>query len=111
MPLNRFRTWRIIWFAELIGLKGLYVDLPDALGPAWDQALAADRPVVLEVKTDPEVPPLPPHITLEEAKHLTEALVKGDPREGNIIKETAKQVFSFTHPEQIVCQQQIAAGR
>ena len=85
-------------FAELIGLKGIYVDRSDALGAAWDQALAADRPVVLEVKTDPEVPPLPPHITLEEAKHLTEALVKGDPREGNIIKETAKQVLASLVP-------------
>jgi pyruvate dehydrogenase (quinone) len=85
-------------FAELIGLKGIYVDRPDALGAAWDEALAADRPVVLEVKTDPEVPPLPPHITLEEAEHLTEALVKGDPREGNIIKETAKQVLASLIP-------------
>ena len=85
-------------FAELIGLKGIYVDRPDALGAAWDQALAADRPVVLEVKTDPEVPPLPPHITLDEAKHLTQALVKGDPREGNIIKETAKQVLASLVP-------------
>jgi pyruvate dehydrogenase (quinone) len=85
-------------FAELIGLKGLYVDNPDALGGAWEQALAADRPVVLEVKTDPDVPPLPPHITLEEAKHLTEALVKGDPREGGIIKETAKQVLASLIP-------------
>jgi pyruvate dehydrogenase (quinone) len=44
-------------FAELIGLKGIFVDNPDRLGAAWDEALAADRPVVLEVKTDPEVPP------------------------------------------------------
>jgi pyruvate dehydrogenase (quinone) len=85
-------------FAELIGLKGLYVDRPDALGAAWDEALAADRPVLLEVKTDPEVPPLPPHITLEAAKHLAEALIKGDPREGNIIKETAKQVLASLIP-------------
>ena len=85
-------------FAELIGLEGIYVDRPDALGAAWDQALAADRPVVLEVKTDPEVPPLPPHITLDEAKHLTGALLKGDPREGNIIKETAKQVLASLVP-------------
>ena len=85
-------------FAELIGLKGIYVDRPDAMGAAWDEALAADRPVVLEVKTDPEVPPLPPHITLEDAKHLTETLIKGDPREGNIIKETAKQVLASLVP-------------
>ena len=85
-------------FAELIGLKGIYVDEPDAMGAAWDEALAADRPVVLEVKTDPEVPPLPPHITLEDAKHLTETLIKGDSREGNIIKETAKQVLASLVP-------------
>jgi thiamine pyrophosphate-dependent acetolactate synthase large subunit-like protein len=57
-------------FAELIGLKGIYVDRPEAMGPAWDEALAANRPVVLEVKTDPEVPPLPPHITFQQAKHF-----------------------------------------
>ena len=85
-------------FAELIGLKGIYVDRPERMGAAWDEALASDRPVVLEVKTDPEVPPLPPHITLEEAKHLTETLVKGDPREGNIIMETAKQVLASLVP-------------
>ncbi len=85
-------------FAELIGLRGIYVDRPDALGAAWEQALAADRPVVLEVKTDPEVPPLPPHITLEEAKHLTETLAKGDPRERSVITETAKQVLASLVP-------------
>jgi pyruvate dehydrogenase (quinone) len=85
-------------FGELIGFKGIYVDRPDALGVAWDEALAADRPVVLEVKTDPEVPPLPPHITFEQAKHLTEALAKGDPHEGSIIKETAKQVLASLIP-------------
>jgi pyruvate dehydrogenase (quinone) len=85
-------------FAELIGLRGIYVDHPDALGPAWEQALAADRPVVLEVKTDPEVPPLPPHITFEEAKHLTETLGKVDPHERSVIVETAKQVFASLVP-------------
>jgi pyruvate dehydrogenase (quinone) len=85
-------------FGELIGFKGIYVDRPDALGAAWDAALAAERPVVLEVKTDPEVPPLPPHITFEQAKHLTEALAKGDPHEGSIIRETAKQVWASLVP-------------
>ena len=60
----------IIAFAEMIGLKGIYVDDPEKLGSAWDEALAADRPVVLEVKTDPEVPPLPPHITLAPGEEI-----------------------------------------
>jgi thiamine pyrophosphate-dependent acetolactate synthase large subunit-like protein len=81
-------------FAELIGLEGIFVDRPDALGPAWDQALAARRPVVLEVKTDPEVPPLPPHITFEQAVKFSKALLKGDPREAAVIKGTARQVLS-----------------
>ncbi|HDR9056240.1 thiamine pyrophosphate-requiring protein [Burkholderia vietnamiensis] len=85
-------------FATLVGLKGIYVDDPEQLGAAWDEALASDRPVVLEVKSDPEVPPLPPHVTLQQAKHLAQALVKGDPREANVIVETARQVLSAVLP-------------
>ncbi|NIJ33373.1 thiamine pyrophosphate-requiring protein [Sphingomonas oligoaromativorans] len=81
-------------FAELIGLKGLFVDDPDRLASAWDEALAADRPVVLEVKTDPEVPPLPPHITLDQARKFTSMLAKGDPDETSVIKGSARQLFS-----------------
>ena len=66
-------------FAELIGLKGIFVDNPDRLGAAWDEALASNVPVVLEVKTDPEVPPLPPHITLKQAKNFTSDLLSPDP--------------------------------
>ncbi len=85
-------------FAELIGLKGIYVDNPDRMGPAWDEALAAYRPVVLEVKTDPEVPPLPPHITLDQAKKFTSALVTGDPEEGHAIGGTARQILASVLP-------------
>jgi len=81
-------------FAELIGLEGIFVDHPDAMGPAWDEALAADRPVVLEVKTDPEVPPLPPHITLQQAKNLAGAMTKGDPAQRRMIGGAARQFFS-----------------
>ncbi|MDE2063047.1 MAG: thiamine pyrophosphate-requiring protein [Bradyrhizobium sp.] len=85
-------------FAELIGLKGIYVDNPNRLGAAWEEALAADRPVVLEVKTDPEVPPLPPHITLQQAKKFTEALIKGDPNESRVIAGAARQVLESILP-------------
>jgi pyruvate dehydrogenase (quinone) len=66
-------------YAELIGLRGLRVERPDEVGPAWDEALRADRPCVLDVKTDPKVPPLPPHITYDQAKSYAQALLKGDP--------------------------------
>jgi pyruvate dehydrogenase (quinone) len=85
-------------FAQLIGLRGIFVDHPDALGAAWHEALAADRPVVLEVKTDPEVPPLPPHITLEQAKHFAQAAVKGDPHERSMLSGAARQLFSKLFP-------------
>ncbi len=78
-------------YAELLGLKGIRVDSPDRVASAWDEALAADRPVVYEAVTDPEVPPLPPHITLEQAKALSSALLAGDPRSGRIIKQSFKQ--------------------
>ncbi|PRE17464.1 thiamine pyrophosphate-requiring protein [Burkholderia multivorans] len=85
-------------FATLLGLTGIYVDDPAQLGAAWDEALASDRPVVLEVKSDPEVPPLPPHVTLQQAKHFAETLLKGDSREHNVIVETARQVLSAVLP-------------
>jgi len=85
-------------FAELIGLRGLFCDDPERLGAAWDEALASDRPVVLEVKTDPEVPPLPPHITLKQAKNFTSMLVEGDPDESGVLVGAARQVLSSVLP-------------
>ena len=78
-------------YAELIGLKGIRVDDPEQLGPAWDEALAADRPVVLEAITDPEVPPLPPHITFDQARALTSALRKGDSGARGIVRQSFKE--------------------
>jgi pyruvate dehydrogenase (quinone) len=78
-------------YAEMLGLKGIRVDEPDQVGPAWDEALSADRPVVLEAVTDPEVPPLPPHITIEQAKALSSALLSGDPNAGQIIRQSFRQ--------------------
>jgi len=85
-------------FAELIGLKGIYVDDPERMGAAWDEAFAADRPVVIEAKTDPNVPPLPPHVTLQQAKAFATTLLKGDPDEGSVLLETAKQVLCAVLP-------------
>ncbi len=76
-------------YAELIGLKGIRVDSPEAVGPAWDDALAAGGPVVIEAITDPEVPPLPPHIRFEQAQKMAHAL-PGDPARGEIIRQALK---------------------
>jgi len=85
-------------FADMIGLQGIFVDRPEALGAAWDEALAAERPVVLEVKTDPEVPPIPPHLTFEQMRNLTAALLKGDPEESGVVKGTLRQALSAILP-------------
>ncbi|WP_036044077.1 thiamine pyrophosphate-requiring protein [Paraburkholderia mimosarum] len=85
-------------FAELLGLAGIYVDDGERLGDAWEDALAASRPVVLEVKTDPEVPPLPPHVTLDQARHFARTLMEGDPEEGGVIANTARQVMATVLP-------------
>jgi pyruvate dehydrogenase (quinone) len=81
-------------FGEMLGLKGIYVDTPDALRAAWQQALASDRPVVLEVRTDPEVVPLPPHVTMKEARGFISSVLKGDPGSRHVIAETAAQVLN-----------------
>lgn len=80
-------------FAEQIGLTGIFIDDPEELSNAWKQALSADRPVVLEVKTDPEIAPLPPHITLKEAKRFMFAMSK-DEDAGHVIADTARQMVN-----------------
>jgi pyruvate dehydrogenase (quinone) len=85
-------------YAELLGLRGIRVDKPDEIGRAWDQALSADRPVVLEARTDPNVPPLPPHITLKQAAAFSSTLLKGDPEEKGIIKQTIKDAVAAVVP-------------
>ena len=85
-------------YAELIGLKGIRVDAPHRLGAAWDEAFAADRPVVLEVLTDPEVPPLPPHITLEQARNFMRSVIAGDPDAKRMIKQSFTQKLAEFMP-------------
>ena len=65
-------------FAQMLGLKGIRIESPDEVGPAWDEVLAADRPAVLEALTDPEVPPLPPHIDFDQARNFMLAVARGD---------------------------------
>jgi pyruvate dehydrogenase (quinone) len=77
-------------YAELLGFLGIRVDNPDEVGPAWDEALSADRPVLFEALTDPEVPPLPPHITLKEARAFMGSLM-GDPDRGAVVKQSFRQ--------------------
>jgi pyruvate dehydrogenase (quinone) len=81
-------------FAEMIGLKGVFCDTESEVAAAWETALAMDHPVVLEFKTDPEVPPLPAHISYDQAKKFAMTLFAGDPDEAALIKGAARQVLS-----------------
>jgi pyruvate dehydrogenase (quinone) len=81
-------------YGEMLGFTAMRVEKPEDVGVAWETALAADRPTVLEMVTDPSVPPLPPHITTKQAKAYLEALIKGDPDAINVIKESARQLWA-----------------
>lgn len=85
-------------FAEMLGLKGIFVDDPEKLSSAWQEALSSDRPVVLEVKTDPEVAPLPPHITFKQAKAFMASMLKGDRGAAQVIGDTASQLLNEVLP-------------
>jgi pyruvate dehydrogenase (quinone) len=78
-------------YAELIGLRGIHVDEPQNLASAWERALSADRPVVLEIVTDPDVLPLPPHVSLDRARAF--ALALDDRNARGIFRRTMSQMF------------------
>jgi pyruvate dehydrogenase (quinone) len=78
-------------FAESIGFRGIRVERPEDVAGAWDEALRSDRPVVLDARCDPNTPPLPPHITLEQAKAFTFAVAKGDEDAVGIAVQAFKQ--------------------
>ena len=84
--------------ADSLGLLGIRVERPEDVGRAIDEALAAGRPVVIDVYTDPDVPTIPPHISFEEVKNYSTALLHMDPEEGGIIKESIKSVVSGIRP-------------
>lgn len=86
-------------YAESLGFMGLKVDKPEDIAPAWERAFAADRPVLLEAYTDPNVPPLPPHITFEQAKAYLSALFGGDVDAWGIVKSAAKEMKATVLPE------------
>jgi pyruvate dehydrogenase (quinone) len=78
-------------YARQLGLEGIRVETPAQVGSAWERALAAEGPIVLDVITDPEVPPLPPHIRPEHAKGFARALLHGDPASGRMVRQSVRE--------------------
>jgi pyruvate dehydrogenase (quinone) len=88
-------------YARLIGLGGIRVERPQDIAPAWERALAADRPTVVEMVTDPNVPPLPPHLTFEQAKAYLSALIKRDPDSLRMVTASAKEWWDGVRPRSV----------
>ncbi len=76
--------------ARSMGMQAISVDSDDAVDGAWDEALNADRPVLLDIVCDPEVPPIPPHATYEQIKDVTSAVLRGDPNAFHLMYQGAK---------------------
>ena len=85
-------------YAELLGLGGIHVERPDQIAPAWETAFNAARPTVIDVHADPNVPPLPPHISVKQAKDYVRALLKGDVDALGIVKASMKEVWAGLVP-------------
>ncbi len=79
-------------YARSLGLGGLRVDRPEDVGAAWDRALSSDRPFVLEALTDPNVPPLPPHISFQQARAFMSSIAEGDVDRVAVVKESIKEM-------------------
>jgi len=76
--------------ARAVGFESVTVDDPDQLAGAWDRVLGADRPVLLDVHCDPEIPPIPPHATFDQIKAAADAVIKGDPNGWHLLIQGTK---------------------
>ncbi|MEV6765521.1 thiamine pyrophosphate-requiring protein [Streptomyces sp. NPDC051105] len=77
-------------FARSLGLTGMRIDEPGGVAGAWEAALAADRPCVLDFVTDPAVPPIPPHATLDQIEAAASAVLKGDSDRAGMVRQGFK---------------------
>lgn len=87
-PSQRVGPFPYAQFAASLGLLGVTIERPEDIPSAWERALAADRPCVIQAKVDPEVRPLPPHITFDQAKAFLSAVLEGDPESGAFLRQT-----------------------
>jgi pyruvate dehydrogenase (quinone) len=85
-------------YAKMLGLGGIKVERPDDVATALDEALSAQKPVVLDILTDPSVPMTPPHVSFEQTKHFMSSIVKGDSDGWDMIKRTYKDVVDEYFP-------------
>ena len=85
-------------YAKMLGLCGIRVDRARTVGLAWEEALAADRPTLLEMVTDPSVAPVPPHVSGMQVREYVRALMHRDPQALEAMKATAKEWWDSVKP-------------
>jgi pyruvate dehydrogenase (quinone) len=90
LPSQELPDFPYAGYARSLGLHGIVAEKPEQVVPAWEEALSADRPCVVEFMTDPAVPPIPPHATWEQMEKAVESIVRGDSDRIEVIKEGVK---------------------
>lgn len=90
LPSQELPEFSYAAYARSLGLAGVLVAKPDEVAGAWEEALAADRPCVLDFRTDPAVPPIPPHATWDQIVKSAESILRGDSDRVDVIKEGVK---------------------
>ncbi|MFD3654499.1 thiamine pyrophosphate-requiring protein [Streptomyces sp. NPDC058620] len=90
LPSQALPDVRYADFARSIGLDGVRVEKPDEVEPAWQRALGADRPFVIDFRTDPAVPPIPPHADLDQIEAAALSVLKGDSDRGAVLRQGIK---------------------
>jgi pyruvate dehydrogenase (quinone) len=90
LPSQSLPDFPYAGYARSLGLHGISVSKPEEVAAGWDEAMAADRPTLVEFHTDPAVPPIPPHATWDQIQHSIEAVVRGDADRADIIRQGIK---------------------
>jgi len=90
LPSQELPDFPYAGYARLLGLHGVTAEKPEEVVPAWEEALRADRPCVVEFRTDPSVPPIPPHASWDQIEKALESIVRGDSDRMGVIKEGVK---------------------
>jgi pyruvate dehydrogenase (quinone) len=83
-------------YAEMLGLHGITLDNPERVAATWEEALSAERPVIIDAHTDPDVPAaLPPQVPGEHLEAYLSALRKGDPEAVGVSQQLYKEVVDL----------------
>jgi len=107
LPSQELPDFPYAAYARSLGLHGILAEKPEEVAPAWEEALAADRPCVVEFVTDASVPPIPPHASWDQIEKMAESVVRGDSDRWDVVKEGVRSKVqdmlpgTKDHPDQV----------